>query len=374
MKPSLLFYVQHLLGIGHVYRARRLCDALHEAGFDLTLVTGGLPVKILSHTPFRVVQLPPLRTSGTDFAGLVDKNGKPADEEYLARRRDELLELAKTIGPDIVITEAYPFGRRQVRHELKPLARHLKDQGGSKLLCSIRDILQENRKPGRDTETVELLNTFYDGVLVHGDPRIAKLADTFPRTADIAIPVYQTGMVAPPAQTPLPRSDEVLVSAGGGVVGETLLSAAAVAARDERLSHLNFVLSTGPNLPAEARERLHALLPANAGTVPFIDNLPQRLAGCALSVSQAGYNTVADILVAGAKSVLVPFATDGETEQTVRATALARLGRAVHLPETGLTPQRLADAMVRALSRNPAEIEIDLNGARNTAGILKNLM
>ena len=44
MKPSLLFYVQHLLGIGHVYRARRLCDALHEAGFDLTLVTGGLPL------------------------------------------------------------------------------------------------------------------------------------------------------------------------------------------------------------------------------------------------------------------------------------------------------------------------------------------
>ncbi|MCB1477805.1 MAG: glycosyl transferase [Rhodobiaceae bacterium] len=373
MTTSLLFYVQHLLGIGHVYRARRICDALHDAGFGLTLVTGGLPVKILAEAPFPVVQLPPLRTSGTDFAGLVDDNGKPAGEDYMTRRREMLLGFAADIQPDIVITEAYPFGRRQMRHELMPFIRFLKDRGDAKLFASIRDILQENRKPGRDAETVNLLNTLYDGVLVHGDPHIAKLADTFPLAAEIAIPVHHTGMVAPPAPPTAPVSNEVLVSAGGGAVGEALLTAAASAANDGRLSHLKFVLSTGPNLPGQARERLRRLLPANAETVPFIENLPQRLAGCALSVSQAGYNTVADILVAGTRAVLVPFATDGETEQTVRSLALEKLGRTVHLAESGLTPANLAGKMLQALSVTPDKTGIDLDGARTTASILKSL-
>ncbi|MGO6906718.1 glycosyl transferase, partial [Rhizobium ruizarguesonis] len=42
--PRIFFYVQHLLGIGHIARASRIANALVKDGFDVTVVTGGLPV------------------------------------------------------------------------------------------------------------------------------------------------------------------------------------------------------------------------------------------------------------------------------------------------------------------------------------------
>jgi predicted glycosyltransferase len=43
-RPRVLFYVQHLLGIGHLARASRIARALTQDGFDVTMVTGGMPV------------------------------------------------------------------------------------------------------------------------------------------------------------------------------------------------------------------------------------------------------------------------------------------------------------------------------------------
>ena len=39
-----LVYVQHLLGIGHLMRARLIAEALAARGFDTHLVTGGMPI------------------------------------------------------------------------------------------------------------------------------------------------------------------------------------------------------------------------------------------------------------------------------------------------------------------------------------------
>ena len=42
------FYVQHLLGIGHLRRAAVLARALVAGGFDVLLVSGGAPVEGLA--------------------------------------------------------------------------------------------------------------------------------------------------------------------------------------------------------------------------------------------------------------------------------------------------------------------------------------
>ncbi len=375
MSARVLFYVQHLLGMGHVYRARRICDGLHGAGLAVTLVTGGEPVPVLRDTPYPCIQLPPIRAASAGFDGLVTANGEPIDDTARNARREALLTVARDVAPNAAIIEAFPFARRQMRFELLPLLEHLNAAGDTVVLSSVRDILQENRKAGRAEETAGWLNQHFDGVLVHGDKRLVQLADTFPRANLIAVDIHYTGLVAPPApQTAGQRTNEVLVTAGGGAVGAALLAAAAQAARDPGLSHLRWVLSTGPNMPDEDAARLRSGAPGNVTVVPFIDALPQRLATCALSVSQAGYNTVADILVAGCASVLVPFATGGETEQTRRAEALADAGRCMHLAEADLDAATLAEAAHRAMSAPVAEIDIDLNGSANTAALVKNLL
>ena len=97
-------------------------------------------------------------------------------------------------------------------------------------------------------------------------------------------------------------------------------------------------------------------------------------ASARLSISQAGYNTVCDILRAGCRSVLVPFAAGGETEQGARAERLERLGLATVLPEAGLGAGAMTRAVERALSAPaPGPAALDLGGAARTARLLVGL-
>jgi glycosyltransferase involved in cell wall biosynthesis len=58
-KPyRVFFYVQHLLGIGHLARASRIARALAEDGFDVTMVTGGTPVSGFPGPEVRHLALP----------------------------------------------------------------------------------------------------------------------------------------------------------------------------------------------------------------------------------------------------------------------------------------------------------------------------
>ncbi|MBI3458184.1 MAG: glycosyl transferase, partial [Candidatus Rokubacteria bacterium] len=43
-RSPILFYCQHLLGLGHVERAARLARALARAGERVLFVSGGVPV------------------------------------------------------------------------------------------------------------------------------------------------------------------------------------------------------------------------------------------------------------------------------------------------------------------------------------------
>src|SRR4029079_11394178 len=42
---TVLVYVQHLLGIGHLMRARLIAEALADRGFDVHLVSGGITIR-----------------------------------------------------------------------------------------------------------------------------------------------------------------------------------------------------------------------------------------------------------------------------------------------------------------------------------------
>jgi predicted glycosyltransferase len=178
---SIFFYVQHLLGIGHIARASRIASALARDGFDVTVVTGGLPVPGFPGEEVKAVALPPVVASNAGFSGLAGAEGNVAGEEFLSARRDLLLAAFEKARPDAVIVEAFPFGRRQMRFELLPLLDLIeRSNPRPKLFSSVRDILQENRKPGRDAETAQLVKRHFDAVLVHGDPDFVRLEDTFP--------------------------------------------------------------------------------------------------------------------------------------------------------------------------------------------------
>ncbi|MFP3543497.1 glycosyltransferase [Rhizobium sp. SIMBA_035] len=369
------FYVQHLLGIGHIARASRIANAMATDGFDVTVVTGGLPVPGFPAEGLRTIALPPVVASNAGFSGLADANGNPATEAFLSSRRDMLLSAFRESKPDAVIIEAFPFGRRQMRFELLPLLDVIASVNPRpKLFSSVRDILQENRKAGRDEETVKLVKDHFDAVLVHGDPDFVRLEDTFPLTADIADKVRYTGLVAPPLVADPAERFDIIASAGGGAVGLDLIRAARDAASSLSASY-RWLLISGPNLPERDFAMLQHEAPANVTLVRFRKDFPSLLKGAKVSISQAGYNTVGDLLRTDCRAILIPFVAGGETEQTVRAERLKAMGLASILPETGLTAEHVVSAVSEALARPPRQAAaLDLAGAETTAAIIRSML
>ncbi len=375
MSGRVLIHVQHLLGVGHLMRAARLASAAAAAGLETTLVSGGPPVPHLDPGRARLVQLPPMRADDESFASLVDGDGRPIDDAWRARRRDRLLELFAASRPDVLVTELFPFGRRQCRFELLPLldaARRMRPRPA--VACSVRDILQAGRKPGRTQESAALVRDRYDTVLVHGDPRLIRFEETFPLAAEIEDWLAYTGYVAPPAP-PAGGADsgEVVVSAGGGAVGAALLRAAAAARPLSALAQRTWRLLVGGD------QGLAAELRRDPGLVvePARPDFTRLLATAAVSVSQAGYNTAMDVLAARARAVFVPFVGAGENEQSLRAARLAdRLGGIEIVAEARLTAARLAAAIDRAAAGPRPDPDrmgahgLDLSGAETTARML----
>ncbi len=374
-------YVQHLLGIGHLVRAGALARGLEAAGIRVILVSGGMPVPVLDIGAgiSRFEQLPPVRAADETFKSLVDETGNPVDEAWKARRCERLLAIFHRELPDIVLTELYPFGRRQMRFEIKPLLEHARAQrertGLPVIASSVRDILVPPTKSGRTEEIIERVRHYYDLVLTHGDESVIPFERSFARAGDIAGTIHSTGYVVgsvPARQGPgSPGYDEVLVSAGGGAVSEDLLQAAIGARALGDLRERVWRVLIGHNYPEAAFLACRAAAPPGVLVERARRDFTQLLANCALSISQGGYNTVTEILATGVRAVCLPFAGGRESEQTLRCRLLAERGVLQMVERDVLSAGQVALAVSRALESQPARGQVvDTDGAARSAALL----
>ncbi|MDA4843791.1 glycosyltransferase family protein [Hoeflea poritis] len=371
-QPTVLYYVQHLLGVGHVFRTMRITAALVRAGFRVELIYGGEKLPHFDDHGALVHFLPPLTSSKGDFSNLVTGDGSIADDAYRVSRREKVLNILKECSPDILVTEAFPFGRRQMHFELLPLMEAaIAMQPRPKIFASVRDILQEGNKPSKDRQSVDLLRRYFDAVLVHGDDQLVDLSATFPLVDEISDLVHYTGIVTPQLTDEILDADDqydVVVSAGGGLLGRELLFAAAEAKAMSPLSDARWCLLTGPFGDAGENERLAGY---GLTVLQFVPDLYRLLKTARLSVSLAGYNTVADIMAAGCRCIMAPQWNDKETEQLRRAQLLDARGLAVMLPHEEKTPSALCEAIERTLALPaPDWNSIRQNGAEETVRYL----
>lgn len=373
-RTRVFFYVQHLLGIGHLRRAAAITRALERQGLTVAFVAGGEPVPGLDLGGAAVIQLPPARAGDSGFNSIVDADGRPIDDAWRERRRSALLATFERTAPEAVLIELYPFGRRPFRFELRPLleaaaARRPRPA----ILCSVRDILVSRSDPQRTAEIVEIIRRSFDRVLVHGDPRLIAFGATFAGAGEIADRLLYTGYVvgdAPETDDSHIGQDEILVSAGGGAVGAPLLRAAIGARALTRVADRPWRLIAGPNLPEPAFRALAATAGPNVIVERFRADFQTLLRNCRLSVSQAGYNTVMELLAARTRAVVVPFAEGGETEQPVRARLLAERGLLTIVDPDNLTPETLAAGIDAADRSARPTVSFDLSGADGTAGAI----
>jgi predicted glycosyltransferase len=362
----LLFYCQHSVGLGHLTRSLALCGALAER-FRVVLVCGGaLPPGIEPPPGVELVALPAL---GVGPEGrFVSHSPRFTVERAWDARRRQLLATLQALRPRVVLVELFPFGRAKFARELVPLLEAARGLGAL-TACSLRDLLVTARSNQRahDERACALANAHLDAVLVHCDPRFARLEDTFAPAGRLRVPVHYTGFVvrngAPPAAA---RGEHVVVSAGGGLVGEPLLRAALAA---QRLSGVPMRLIAGPFLPALAWQALNAQADG-AELVRAVDDLAGELASARASISQCGYNTALEILRSGVPALVVPYAAEEEDEQLRRARRLERLGALRVLEPERLAPDTLAAALRELADFEPRPAAVDLEGAQRSCELL----
>ncbi len=375
---KIVFYCQHVLGIGHFFRSLEICEALH--GHDIVLVTGGPrpDVKIGDH--IREVRLPGLMMD-SDFSGLFATEGDRSADDVKAERRKILLELLESERPDIFVAELYPFGRKAFRFELDPVLEHLKNNARFKCraVCSLRDILVEKKDPEKyETRVVEVLNRWFHALFVHSDPSVLSLDETFARVGEIRVPVLYTGFVTP--KPPLDarrkirlklRMDEneklVVVSAGGGKVGAVLLEASVKALKIlSAVIPVRGEIFTGPFLSQPDFDKFKAMEDDLVKVSRFTNDFLSYLSAADLSVSMAGYNTCMNILACKTPALLWPFSQN--REQRIRAERLAQKAPITILEGCHLACDCFASILFeRLLHKNSSAVSIDLDGSYNTA-------
>ncbi|TKZ21119.1 glycosyltransferase [Shimia litoralis] len=373
---NVLIVVTHLLGTGHLSRALTLGRAFAQAGHTVSVLSGGMPAPHMDQTGVTVLQMPPLCSDGTNFTTLLDDAGNVADHAYLSRRKLAGVQALHDVAPDVLITELFPFGRRSLSAEFTAIldaAQALPNR--PVVLCSVRDILAPPSKPSKAEKAREILLRYFDGVLVHSDPMITQLAKSWPIDDDLSELLKYTGYVAPAAAAPHPDGvgqGEVLVSAGGGSVGQSLFEAAIDAAKQ---SELPWRLLVGGK---DASERIAALR-QRAGSLditiePVRPDFRQMLAGAAASVSMCGYNTALDLLQSGVPAVLVPFDDGGEVEQTLRSQSLAEQSAMSVVMAQDLTAHSLLRSLNEVVAQGPRHnLNVDFDGAVQTVRIAQDM-
>lgn len=367
MRRSVLIVVTHLLGVGHLTRAAALGRGLVAAGHDVTLVTGGRRAPLVVLDGMRVVQLPAVHCRGVDFSTLLGDDGLPIGDDVRAARIEALLGALRVARPDVVLTETFPFGRRQLAGEFMALLEAATAlPARPAVLASVRDILNPPSKPAKAVEALARLSRFYDGVLVHGDAAAATLDASWPVDPGLARRLCYTGYVAEPVggeAGPLPVTTQEIFVSGGGSAASLPLYRAAIATALAWSGPEHWRLFVGHGVP----EAEFADLVAAAGDRATVErarpDFTRLLPGAALSVSQAGYNTMIDIAIARVPAIVVPFEQGREAEQRLRAGCFADSGLVDLVPEADLSADTLAAAARRALARpRPDRCPLDLGG------------
>jgi predicted glycosyltransferase len=379
---KIIFYCQYVWGMGHLFRSIEVARALSD--HEVILVVGGREVDIDLPEHVTLVRLPGLYMD-EQFTTLIPEDPDKTIEDIQKKRKEILFSLCQTHKPDLFIIELYPFGRTIFGFELQPLLDSIQQGkfGKVKVACSLRDILVEKRDPkAYEKRVLNHLNAHFDLLLIHSDPEIMPLDETFSRVNDIRIPIFYSGFVTrkvkPAAGKKLRRelaiaAQEKLIvaSAGGGRSGYTLLSNVIEAAHQlPNSQQIRLEMFTGPFRDGDEFKKLAANSTKRIRVRRFTKRFLDYLAAADVSVSLAGYNTCMNLLVTRVPALVYPYFR--QREQPLRVAKIKNFLPIKILQDIDLSPILLGDHIQQMLgaSRPSDGVPLNLDGAENSARYL----
>ena len=380
---NIIFYCQYVWGMGHLVRSLEFARAL--ADHDVTMIVGGQELEMDLPDHIQIVRLPVLYMNET-FTRLIPGDPDQDVDQAQDERRKIIYSLFEDKKPDLFIVELYPFGRSIFGAELAPLLQHIRDGkfGDVKVVCSLRDILVEKKDPAAyEKRVLQKLNRCFDLLLIHSDPGMQPLEETFSRLADIKIPLAYTGFItqqADPAagialrrELAVPCGEKLIVaSAGGGRSGYKLLNAV-LDAFDLLREQIPVRLEVfcGPFMDRDEYEKLAVRSAPGRRIRRYTKRFVDYLSAADLSISLAGYNTCMNLLVTQVSALIFPYTR--QREQPMRAEKIKKYLPVAVLDEADMQPDRLCRHMKQMLDRKKTSVQvpINLNGAANATRFLE---
>jgi UDP-N-acetylglucosamine--N-acetylmuramyl-(pentapeptide) pyrophosphoryl-undecaprenol N-acetylglucosamine transferase len=179
----------------------------------------------------------------------------------------------------------------------------------------------------------------------------AETSHWFRRSVVTGVPVRQAFFEISPR--PVGAAPTLLLfggSQGAHALNDALVEA--LPALIERVPGLCIIHQAGERDYAETQAGyLRAGISAEVS--PFIQDMPGAFARADLIICRSGASTVAEIAAAGKPAIFVPFPRAADDHQRRNAEALSEKNAAVLIPESELTPQRLADTAAELLNDRP---------------------
>ncbi|MBW4642636.1 MAG: glycosyl transferase [Goleter apudmare HA4340-LM2] len=386
---KLMFYCQHILGIGHLVRSIEIVRGLTK-DYQICFINGG---EVIKEFPMpagvEVINLPAIKTD-TEFAELQAVDDALSLTEVKQIRRDKLLNIFDQFQPNIFMIELFPFGRLRFSFEIAPLLKRIKStQGATKVVSSLRDIVvvKPHKTVKHEAKVCRYINQYFDMVLVHGDPKFAPIEETFTRVNDLNCEIHYTGYVVqqPPKNPVFTAEDKeilnskkplILVSVGSGRFGHDLLDCVVNTAPllEAKIPH-HIQIFTGPFMPESKFQELQTMI-GNSKNIsirrytPYLLNYMQK---ADLSISMSGYNTTMNVLTTGVRAMIMPFTGNEDREQSIRAEKLSDLGIVKMISPDDLQPDLFAEKMINHLREEPSKISFDFAGVEKTASLLNGL-
>jgi predicted glycosyltransferase len=383
-------------GIGHVRRCLRIITALAERAPEsaILLITGSPAVDMFKSLPPNAdyVKIPTILTSGA-FAARPPT--LPIGLAELGHLRQHLIrEITGAFAPDIMLVDNFPLGTQA---ELLPTLQQLRRDGGRAVL-GLRDIVDPPEHLRRDWHRrgiYEVVERYYDRVLIYGVPEVLDAADAYGLPPPIVAKLNYCGYVTEGSPEVRDASEVraelgfdgpfVLATVGGGADGFPVLLTFIKSLG--RLPGVSALITTGPFMSPSDRAELEEQVAGRPGTIirEHVRDIQTYMAAADAVVAMGGYNTAAELLAVRARAIVVPrtwrageHAEQGRTgadpEQLLRARALARAGLVELVEPEQLEPEHLAERLRTLLARPRfASAPPDLGGLRRVAEHLLSL-
>lgn len=381
---SILMYSHDGFGLGHLKRNYTIAQAL------TTQFPTSNALLIMGHAelPFRNIP------KNIDFIKLpsivkVDHEvwqprSLPLDAETTKKFRSSLiLNIVEHYKPNIFLVDYVPKG---VWGELIPTLSYLKTQSPkTRIVLGLRDIIDDpmrTRQRWESGHTYEVIEKFYDEVLIYGSQQLYDTAEQYGLSPAIQKKVHYCGYVC--AGEPQITKEQVrqrlgingktfiVVTAGGGkdafpMMKYTLQGLTAI----KNTLSFEALIITGPLMCPKERHILQALaVETNSSVIDSTPDILNYMNSADLLITMGSYNTLMEALKLKKRLLVIPR-KEPSAEQHIRSNLFAQKGllNCINDPEN-LSAIDIGKEILSALNMPPQGFSLNFKGVEHVVSRL----